>query len=189
MKNSLQDNTTKMRQVQGLLCLFGCGIIGAVILTFLLLYLYNPSGSYSAQYLLPDPKNLSRTHFSYIDPNTGSVLTVQFEDIRFSHYLPEEKRWEERSIDLHTYAQFYARIQGDQNVSPVSEEVRQAFEQRHLSALAVIVKLKDGGIRTYSLVQFSESLPYYRIGQAKEGWVYFTHPDQYQTLNDLFIRP
>jgi hypothetical protein len=193
---TIQKNApTKKQEIRNLLVVIGSAILAACLLSFMILYSYNPPGLYLARNTLLSPENLKNLHYSEAAKRGGDNTPFVFDGIDYLHYNARAHRWDKQNIGLTQYASFYTLISGDRSLSNISEEVEKGFSQNPLgSASALIIKSKRDAVNGVSgdflKVDFSPDGRHYRVQLLDKGgevFAYFEHEGILNQAEALFI--
>lgn len=181
---------SKTKQIKSLLCVFGAGLITAILLSLALLYYYSPPGTYLAKNVLLMPQNVA--NLSFVDPATKSKERVIFDQFDFSYYDAKAKRRVIIEISQGQYTRFYELVQNEKSLMAVEESIIQGFQQGSQASLALMVGNNAHTYKSvFSEVEFSNQGDYYRVqlrqqNSSGDDWAYFYHPGIYQKVITLF---
>lgn len=195
-----KENSSKAKQIRLLLGTLASGLGAGILIAFLLLYYYNPAGSYRAKNVLLDADNAYSLQFSEKGSKTKSEIRYAFDGVYFSYFDFQMEQPKTILISKEKYAKFYHLIANQNSEIHPSSEIQSLFEQPHLAKLVVKVSVntEDLGKRTaldFSEVDFVNGANYYRVElrQSSHGpsphdsrWAYFYHPNIYQEAFNIF---
>ena len=191
------NSTSQGSQIRNLLIVFTSGIGLAVLLAFISLYYYNPSGSYLAKNVLLSPESLSSIRFAESSTSSGTPRFI-FDNLEFSFYNQALKKWEKKFISLEQYNTFYSTLSNEKSFLEVPPEVENAFHK--LPPVTLALKVRTEGLANaqtpstvVTSVEFVEG-DYYRIQLREQAsqtsslgkWVYFHQPDIYEKILKIF---
>ena len=186
---------SKGKEIRNLLLVIGSGIIGAVAVALMMLYYYNPSGSYLAGNVLLSPESTKVIKFQDTHPTTGSPAKFIFDQIEFSYYDSQLKQWKKLNVEMDQYAKFYQLI-GNERSLEVPDEIKRLFNQPSPSVLSLKIRTEATSqsiSKPFIEVNFVNEGDYYRIELHEEGssgsWAYFYHPGIYNKVLEMFIQP
>jgi hypothetical protein len=189
------NHSSYKNQIYTLLGVLSAAVICALLLAGILIYYYGPSGKYLAGNTLLE-SNLATT-LSYDDTNikTGGMSRFVFDGIDFSYH---DKRGEPQLIEIspELYQKLYRIIANDSSLLQIPENTSTLFNKSDLNVLSIRVRTESHAgwqdeSKRFQEVQFSPQGNYYRIQLHEEDssnrWVYFYHPDIYQSVLKALI--
>jgi hypothetical protein len=171
----------KTTEIRNLLVVMGAGVMGAVLLTFLMLTNFGPSGSYIVSNILLEPSLVEK--ISYQEMNTR----YQFDRIEFMYF---DHKWISLKLDAKTYRKIYDVLKGDKSVTNVPQDIQTLFYTSKPASLALVVHSENReNTKVFQELQFEERGDYYRIllreDDPSQNWVYFYHTKVLEQIKNI----
>lgn len=155
---------TAGKQIRNLFIVMGSGVFGALLIAYLLVTFYSPSGMMRAGDVLLAPEIAQ-----------GLVGDVKMDRIELLYYEDIRNQWVNRRLNANAYQRVYQTVSGDQSVMEVPEK----FAQETPATISLWVTNKSGETQLFQEMQIESRGEYYRIllhQDTKEPtWAYFKH--------------
>lgn len=187
---AVKNDSSQVRQVKVLLSVLGAGLTAGILMALLMLYYYNPAGSYLATNVLLDPENAYALRFVEPGAKAKSEGRYVFEGMYFSYFDKNARELKTISVAKDKYAEFYKLITNDESLVEPAEEIKNLFNQGHPASLILKVRsvgddASKGIDKIFTSIDLVDEGDYYRI-QLRQStpsaeWIYFMHPEIYQT--------
>lgn len=172
MENNKKQETLKLILV---LC---CAVISAIFLSAYFLLYYDSPHEYLSSDLLLSPKTMSEftEHVS------------QESEVHLPKILVFEENSDAKKLSFEKYQRFYELIARDRSLGDMQPALIDLFE--HTPLITLQIKMSSNKKNKFALqtLQILKSGDYYRIQSsvnAKEGWVYYSHPDIGRKIVDI----
>lgn len=188
---SVETSSEKHKQIRNLLLVVGSGVVSALALALVMLVLYNPTGRYYAKKVLLSPEIMSQISYPETNPKTGVIARYMFDSFVFAYYEPTKKEWFRTVVGQEAYREFFTAVAEDLSIQPVSDQLRNLFNQNHPTTLTVHMRQERGAQPdekiTFQQVDFAPGKDFYRVQLRTQGseaqdeaqgesWAYFFHP-------------
>lgn len=192
---SEKKDSLKVKQIEVLLGVLAAGLAAGVILAVVMLYYYNPSGSYLAKNVLLDPD--SAYSLRYVEPGAKAKSDNRyvFDGAYFSYYDPELNQVRPIPVDKEKYAEFYKSVANESSLVEPDSHIEALFSQPQPAVLSLKVRrvgedASKGAESVFSRIEFAYEGDFYRIQLRHSApgneWAYFYHPKIYRQLMALF---
>jgi hypothetical protein len=187
---------SKRKQIRNLLVVIGSGVMTGFAIVLILLYNYNPSGSYLAKNVLLSPELAQTLSFKDSNPKTGGTSLFVFDVIEFSYYDNIKKQWKNVHVDGNQYMRFYQVINNEKSLLEVTDDVRNLFNKGNMATLLLKVRTESHAAwqatsKVFTEVNFVGEGDYYRVGLHEQNpsnpWAYFYHPGIYRQVLEIFV--
>lgn len=185
------SHSTK-REIRNLIGVILSGVIGACLLTGILLHFYGPTGRYYVSNVLLSPDLVQNLSYQEVDPKTGQATHYVFRGIEFAYYDPAQKKWISFPVLSDIYEKFYQKISNDLSLEEISNQILDTFYKSQPAKLTIKIKTDSAAVqRTFQDLELADQGDYYRVQLRQQtesagGWVYFYHPGIYQEAMNLF---
>jgi hypothetical protein len=192
---AVKNDSSQVRQIKVLLSVLGAGLTAGILMALLMLYYYNPTGSYLATNVLLDPENAYTLRFVEPGAKAKSEGRYLFEGMYFSYFDKSARELKTIPVAKDKYAEFYKLIANDKSIVEPTEDIKNLFNQGHLASL--ILKIRSVGEdaskgidKIFTSIDLVNAGDYYRI-QLRQStpsaeWIYFMHPKIYEAALKVF---
>lgn len=168
-------------QIRNLIIVIGAGMMCALLLTYMMIANYGPSGNYTLSNLLLEPSLVEK--ISYQDDNTH----YYFDRIEFMYFDQTANRWESQKLNQDAYQQIYQLLSSDQSIKDVTPETQSLFYTSKPASLTLVVHGENReNTKVFQEMQFEEHGDYYRI--FFKDWIYFKHPKVLENIKKI-VKP
>lgn len=181
------------KSIRNLVVIISCGVLSAFLVTFFLLYFYNPTGIYFAKNALLAPKLVKTLAYEEFNSKSRETFRYTINDIQYSYFDNISKTWNKSSVSQESYNTFYQAVMTDSSVWEVTDTIVDLFAKQMPAKLVFWVKRENSNnneVKVFQEVQFANGSDYYRIELREQSagttWAYFHHPQIYQLAQDLF---
>lgn len=190
------EKETAAKQIRNLLLVVSSGVVAAILLTVSMVYYYGPSGLYIARNVLLSPATMERLAYNDSNPDTGGLARFIFNNIEFTIYDVNVRKYQQLNIGIEKYQKFYDAVSSDRSIEDVTGDIISIFSIGYPSKLTLTVRAEQNGksnavTKKFQEVQFAQDGDYYRVElldqNAIGSWAYFYHPKIYQEVQNLFI--
>ncbi len=159
------------------------GVIGAVLLSGLMVYFYSPSGQYLSKDIILSPDIIKQMQISEGDLKKRNAPVLLIDRTLFS-YL-EAGKLRQQVIDIEVYKRFYDMVDSDKSLLDSDMILEMPYKIAPKLVLTTFIKdsMKGRSISTpFQIIEFADQ-DYYRVKlhdakniQHQEEWAYFHHP-------------
>ena len=195
---AVKNDSSQVRQIKVLLLVLGAGLTAGILMSLLMLYYYNPTGSYLATNVLLDPDNAYTLRFVEPGAKAKSEGRYVFEGMYFSYFDKSVIELKTIPVAKDKYAEFYKLIANDRSIVGPTEEIKNLFNQGHPASL--ILKIRSVGDdsskgidKIFTNIDLVNEGDYYRIQlrQSTPGseCIYFMHTNIYDVALKVFGIP
>ena len=157
-------NQSASKQIRNLLIVIGSGVIGALLISYLLVTLYSPSGVLRAGDVLLAPE------------------IVPIQRVELLYYKSFKDGWLNVPLKMSGYRNFYETVSDDRSVV----EMPAKFTLEAPATVSIWVAPKNGESALFQEVQIEVSGDYYRILLHQDtrvpAWGYFYHPGLFEKV-------
>lgn len=178
------------QEIRNILTVLGTAIICAILLAFVLIYYYSPSGLYIAGNTLLDPSVMEQLNIQDKSSKRGHQIDFILDRIEFS-YLNSQNQIRKQKIPLEVYGKFYSLIASEKSLKELPDHIHDLFIKSHPAVLSITMHTVENSIQSPTKIfQQVESIEedYFRIQlHERQGeWAYFYRPHIYQDMIHLF---
>lgn len=182
-------DSSKGSRIRTLLTVFGMGIAAAFLLAMLMLYYYNPSGSYVTGNVLLSPEKIIELKF--LEGNSKKGGRIGFSGMEFSYYDEGLKKRKHFIVTNEAYQMLYSLLADNQSLVKVDEEIKRIFNLGHPATLVLKTKQQtvSGQNDAQHFLQVDFIKDYYRVQLRDQvpgqNWAYFYFPGIYDKALNL----
>lgn len=178
------------RDVKNILAVLGTAIICAILLSYVFIYYYGPTGHYIAGQTLLDPSTITEINKMEKKTKTSRNIHFVFDRIELTYYDIQKGKFIHREIPFEKYQEFYQLVESEKSLKNVSDTVKELFIKSHPIILTINIKTIEGGnstAKTFQTVQLiSEDYFRVQLHEIEGEWAYFHQSGVYQKSMKLF---
>jgi hypothetical protein len=179
-----EKQNSSIAQIRNLLVVIGAGMMCGILLTYMMLANFGPSGQYIVSNILLEPSLVEK--ITYQENNSR----YSFDRIEFMFFNDKANRWESQKLNQATYGEIYQIIKGDKSIDKVASDVQTLFYTSKPGSLTLVVHTENrDNTKVFQELQFEEHGDYYRImlreDEPSQNWVYFNHPKVLEKIKKI----
>lgn len=182
-----EASSAKKREIYSLLCVFGTGLLCAVLLTVALTYYYTTEGAYRAKNVLVEPALLPKLRYNDLREGKGERATYVFHKIVLRVVDPVKRGYRTVNLTQRQYEEIYTGLETDESLTSHFEEQARLYLSGDQATLSLILWNKSTqGEYTFMRMEVASDGDHYRVqirdGNGAQTWAYFEHPQIMQQM-------
>jgi hypothetical protein len=177
-------------QIRNLMIVMGSAVLCAVLIAYIMVSHYGPSGRYQVSNILLEPSFAEKISYQDSDPQTGKNSRYTFDRFELVYFDNGANRWSSLKLNEKNFQEIYDLIYSDKSVTEVTPDMQSFFYASTPASLTIVVHAENReNTKVLQEIQFADHGDYYRIllrdDNTRQNWVYFYHPKAFELIKQM----